>query len=494
MRSNDNPNLNPSGKEIESLLYERIKETVIEFGNERWFKVRPDIFALQYLNQYLLYSPLQGLGALITPAGFCSLLLNNESLVSDCLKKCLNSRDIELLKLFDTSPRHSPELISQKVSEFSPYSVMLSPTSNCQLACTYCYIRGGDRLRDMSSDIAKAAIDFTIKNAINRGIPYYSLGFHGEGEPTLNWKLFKEAVIYTIEKCRNSNLIPTFSVVSNGILNKEKIEFLGKHKFNITLSCDGLKKVMDIQRPLRNGKSSFDKIMSTINSFDEKEIAYSIRSTITDLNIDQMSDYVTFLKERTNCKHLFFEPVFDLGRAKDRKVNSSLVLSKFVENFLEAQKLGSKININIDYSSCKLRGLRYSYCGAYGSELNFVVSAKGNVSSCFQVLDSSDPRSKIFIYGRYDEDSRSFRFKNRILENLMSLNVSKIRYCEKCFIKWNCGGGCLSKSVFEGISALNNMESKESCKIHYGIIKHELLRSIIKDTEMDITKDKNVKI
>lgn len=489
MNSNANPNLDTREKEIESLLYERIKETVREFGNERWFKIRPDIFAIQYLDQYLLYSPLQGLGAVITSAGLCSLLLNNKSLISDCLSKCPNSSDLELLKLFDTKPKHSPEIISQKVSEFRPYSVMLSPTSNCQLACTYCYIRGGDKPRNMSSDIAKAAIDFTVKNALDRGMSYYSLGFHGQGEPTLNWKLFKEAVIYAIEKCRINNFIPTFSVVSNGILNEEKINFLRKYKFNITLSCDGLKRVMDIQRPLRNGKSSFDEIIRTMNSFDEKGIVYSIRSTITDLNIDEMSDFVTFLNERTSCKQVFFEPVFDLGRAKDNKINNSFVLSKFVKNFLEAQKLGSKININVDYSSCKISGLRSSYCGAYGSELTFVVSAEGNVSSCFQVLDLSDPRSKTFIYGRYDENSRSFKFKNRILEKLLSLNVSKIKYCEECFIKWNCGGGCLSKSVFEGISALNSTESKENCKIHYGIIKHELLKSIIKDTEIDLFRE-----
>lgn len=472
-----------SEEEIEGKLYHRIEKSIHEVENDYWLVVRPDIFAIPFQEWYILYSPLQGLIALITKAGLSSLLLNDSLTIQECISKCLYKNNLETIKLFDTLPKRKPENHLGKVTEFKPSSLMLSPTSVCQLACKYCYIRGGDKTRYMSWDMAEAAIEYTIGNALSKKLSAYSLNFHGEGEPTANWNLFKDAVQLTEDLCSKSSLRTLFTVASNGMLNNEKISFMTEHKFNVSLSMDGLKKTMDIQRPLRSGGSSFDKVMQTIKSFEENKIHYVLRNTVTELNLNEMSDFIGFISKETTCKQVYFEPVFNSGRAKDNKMGDSKIIKQFIKNFLKTQKIGNELGINIDSSTCKISGLRSTYCGAYGSNVTFALSSEGFVSSCYIVLNKMDPRSNIFVYGIYDSESRTFKFNEKKLERLLNLNVNNIERCKNCYLKWNCGGGCISKLAYSGFENILNGSMLDNCNADYSIIKHNLFRSVIENSK-----------
>lgn len=464
--------------DLEKQLFQRVNETIKIVGKEYWFIIHPSIFAIPYLNIYILYSPLQGLAALITPAGLLSLLLNKSVSISECLSKCLFNHDLQTLKLFDTKQKEKPDLSKKLASEFKPCSLMLSLTSACQLACTYCYIRGGDNPRNMQWDIAKAAIQYTMKNASNEGLSYYLLSYHGQGEPTANWKLLKGTVSYTEKLGVLKNLKSNFSIVTNGILNYDKITFLINHNFSICLSMDGTKEIMDVQRPLRGGGSSFDRIMETIKSLDEKNAKYTIRCTVTELNMDEMLNFVDFIKKNTKCKQIFFEPVFRLGRAEDFKFDNSKIITQLLDNHLRVQERAIEQDIYVSFSACHVKGLRTSFCRAYGHNLTFAVSTDGLVSSCYEVLDELDPRSNIFIYGKYDRKLQDFQFDEQKLERLLNHNVTKNKRCENCFIKWNCGGGCLSKPALRGFNYVINDKQMIHCKLDHSIIKHELFYSI----------------
>lgn len=466
-------------QKLQDRLLQRMKETLRIVEGDSWFIVRPDVFAIPYLDGYLLYSPLQGLELFITRTGLASLLLNESSLISECLAECLGEDCSEIIKLFDTQTKQQPIIQTKTSLEFKPTYLTLSPTVACQLACTYCYIHGGDNPRNMPWEIAEAAIRYTIENAACSGLKDFELYFHGQGEPTANWGLFHEAILFAEMQCIARGLQPRFSVMTNGILNDEKISFIADHKVKVGISLDGLKESNDIQRPLRSGGSTFEKVMQTIRSFEKKGIDFGIRSTVTTANIGEMKYFVNFIKNETSCRRINFEPVCGgVGRALDNKLDESTIMSQFVHNFQEARAVGILENVDVGFSASRINALRSNFCNAIGTKLNFVVSTDGLVSSCYEVLEESDPRSEIFIYGKYDSISRSFKLNQKRLERLLNINVTKMARCHDCYMKWNCGGDCISKTAFGGIEHLKDDVPLERCVVSRSITKNELVRSL----------------
>jgi uncharacterized protein len=477
-------NLHNTNKDsLPNNLRQALQSSLRTVSDESWFVIRPDIFAVPYLDGFLLYSPLQGLLLLITRAGLGSLVTNTSSSVSQSLLHCEILGDSEIITLFDTHPKQEPSIYSKSAREFRPTHLTLSTTSACQLACRYCYIRGGDKPRNMPWEIADAAIRFTIDNARTLGQKKYSLEFHGQGEPTANWYVFRRAVLLTSELCESHKLEPTFSVVTNGILNENKIAFFANNKISVGLSFDGLKRSMDYQRPLRGRGSSFDRVMKTIRSFERIGIEYAIRSTITSTNLYEMTDFISFIKDNTSCRYVNFEPVSIVGRASDDRITDNNIILAFTQNFRKAASLGAELGIQVGYSSCRLDGLRSTFCGAYGPNPNFCVSNEGIVSSCYEVLYPSDPRARIFVYGRYDSSKKAFDFFYDRLSWLLDLNVTRMKRCHDCFAKWNCGGDCISKVAYEGVELLINTHPLERCSTNRMLIKDELVRSIFKNTD-----------
>ncbi len=449
--------------------------------NDYWFVIRQDIFAIPYLDGFLLYSPLQGLILMITRAGLGELLLNPSKSISDSITNCIIKDDTSIISDFDLRPFQTPHCNEQNINAltFKPTSLALSLTSSCQLACSYCYINGGDTNRNMAWDLVEEAILNTINNLVETGGNIFIVEFHGQGEPTYNWDLFTRSVLFINSKCKELNVIPQMSIVTNGILTKEKVDFIAFNNIKVGLSFDGLKHTMDRQRPLRNGKSSFDRVVSTIKMFTENNVDIAIRATITNLNIDEMIEFIEFVSQNTKIKYMNFEPVCGVGRATKNKRITSRVVSSFAEKFQEAREFGLSKDILITYSATRIDGIRSSFCGAYGENLNFCISTEGIVSSCYEVLDESDPRAEIFIYGKYDFANKKFLFDESRLNRLLSMNVTKFPRCRDCFAKWSCGGDCLSKASLKGIKNIMSDNDNDRCYINRFLLPDELIRCFI---------------
>jgi uncharacterized protein len=267
-------------------------------------------------------------------------------------------------------------------------------------------------------------------------------------------------------------------VVTNGILKNNQISFFAEHDISVSLSMDSATHSMEQQRPMRNGGSSLEHVMRSIRTFEEKSVNYSIRSTVTPLNVSEMCHFVGFLKAQTQCNYLHFEPVFKVGRARDRNIDDVGIMASFIKNFHQARDEGIRQGINVTYSTCRLDGLRSSFCGAYGANLNFCVSTEGLVSSCFEVLDESDARADIFIYGKYNGTTQKFEFNEKCLERILNLNVNKMKRCRDCYVKFNCGGDCIAKASLQGMAHLTDDRPLERCVANRATNKDELVRKL----------------
>jgi uncharacterized radical SAM superfamily Fe-S cluster-containing enzyme len=97
------------------------------------------------------------------------LLLETDAPVAACLAGCELEGDSELLARFDAALPAEPVRFTNKGWDFKPTNLMLSLTAACQLACDYCYIRGGDNPRNMPWEVTESAIRFVAGNAFERG-------------------------------------------------------------------------------------------------------------------------------------------------------------------------------------------------------------------------------------------------------------------------------------------------------------------------------------
>jgi uncharacterized protein len=137
--------------------------------------------------KYLIYAPLKRIA-----------FIGNTALVNTIHECCLHSDTPDLaangpgrldflhrLDFFKPEP-HPHDEYRQRGIQYD--AVILFLTNQCNLRCTYCYASSGKyRPRRMSWEVARSGIDFVMDEVIKNRSSVITLGFHGGGEPTLNW-------------------------------------------------------------------------------------------------------------------------------------------------------------------------------------------------------------------------------------------------------------------------------------------------------------------
>ena len=131
---------------------------------------------------------------------------------------------------------------------------------------------------------AKRAIDTIVKNSVDQKTGMIHVGYHGGGEPTVNWKVLTGSYDYAIRKCKKNNLSLHSSICTNGIISKEKALWIIKNIQDVAISMDGTPELQNKQRPMQNGKNSFEAVASTIDFFNENKKVYNIRLTATEFS------------------------------------------------------------------------------------------------------------------------------------------------------------------------------------------------------------------
>ena len=465
-------------------LVQRMTAALISDGRSHWLRVRPEIYAIVYDDAYLLFAPLRGQVLQLTRAGLARLLLRPNAPINECIAGPEQANAKWSTKWADDTAGEPPAIVAVSDS-VRPVQVTLSLTSACQLACTYCYIHGGDQARNMPWAIAEAAIRLVSRNAAEAKLGVLPVLFHGQGEPTASWPLFTRAVAFAEHCCRESGQKVAFSVMTNGILTERKVRFLAEHHFSVGLSFDGPKSAQDAQRPMRRGGGSFRRVMETCRLFAESGIKFGIRSTVTPRSVAEMPDFVRFVHDHTSCRSIDFEPVTDTGRACDGAPSSSGAesIDDFGRAFELAREVGAGLGVAVSFAACHMESVRSSFCGATGTNLSFCVATDGLVSSCYEVLSSDDPRASVFAYGAFDMRARTFRFNEAKAAALRSLDVTKIACCSGCFARWSCAGGCLAKVAYGGMDAVVGEESRTRCRLTREITRSELALLIRKKGE-----------
>ncbi len=392
---------------------------------------------------------------------------------------------VKVLEEFDTI-QHRQILISygnfkQLKYRTRTYKLSLDVSGQCNLDCIYCYSKEGNQsIRNnekMDWDMAKKAIDFFFTKFASQATDF-EVNIVGSGEPLFNFKLIKKIREYL--KVWENKLYTkiVFWVFTNGtVFTDEILNWFSENKQGISISIDGAKEIHDKLRVFPNKKGTYDKIVEEIEKLKKfsKGKGGLENFWVSVVLTRKHEDLISIFEELLNLKvkNVQIRPV----RTRNTDLAISIqdvdrVLSmyeKFVK-FLTNETLEG----NLEYLNLILnerdflgrfilrlllrQGINFR-CGAAKSKI--CVLANGDIYPC----DISCGTKELKIGNIHDIQP----IENSITDEYFKLGVTTKSYCNSCWAKFLCGGGC----YFSAFLKNNQIDSPDEalCKLIKGLIE-----------------------
>jgi len=341
-----------------------------------------------------------------------------------------------------------PAPAGQKVIPLVPLSTMvLNVTNRCNLACTYCYEYGEDKIVDtdhgpkpkfMSEATARDAVDFMLKESGDS--PRAHLTFFG-GETLLNFPVLEATVAYARRRAAVLGKTVDFSLTTNAtLLRPEIIDFLVEHEVGVTISIDGPREMQDRFRVFHDGGGSYDVVMPKIRDLLRKHRGRPIgaRVTLTRQTLDVPRIY-RHLTEEVGFTEVGFAPV-TTADGRDYAIGADgfdRLLAQFREladDFLRA----AVDNRHHGFSNVKetIEEIHKGVSKAYpcGAGLGLVgVATDGDVNLCHRFAGSEAHRLGTVRDGIDREAQRTFLERHHLDDKVD---------CQRCWARPLCSGGC----------------------------------------------------
>ena len=377
---------------------------------------------------------------------------------------------LRALDIVDAGPERTPSAACQ--GEPVPVSITLFLSTACNLRCTYCYASAGSVApKSMTLETATRGIDFVVANATRLGSPHCEVGYHGGGEPTMNWGVLTASFDHASRRAAERKLELRSSVATNGILSDAQADWIVTHLGGASLSCDGLPEVHDRCRLTISGKGSSERVLRTLRRFDEARFNYGIRLTVTAENIGRLPESVEFLSSDFHPASIQIEPVYLLGRGSGAVSAES---DAFIEAYREAAERAARRGRRVLFSGARVGTLTNHFCGV--SRDSFCLSADGNVTACFEAFEEGNTWAGVFFYGRPAEHGAGYVFDQSVLEGLRSQAVERREHCRGCFAKWSCGGDCYYKWM--ATTGGGEFNGSVRCHVIQELTKDQILEKI----------------
>ncbi len=345
----------------------------------------------------------------------------------------------------DTESPATPAGPPTPPADFPLQALVLNITNQCNLACTYCYEFGADKIatpngkpKYMTLETATASVDFLLAQSTGRQAVHIT--FFG-GETLMNFKLLRQVVEYAREQAALQGRGIGFSLTTNAtLLTDEIIEFLADNEIGVTVSMDGPPDLQDKRRVDKRGRGTYAVIEPRLRRLIARHNTRAItaRVTLTDGVTDVVRIY-RHLKDDLGFDEIGFAPVTSNGDQSYAIDDTGMdgVLAQFHEladewlaYALRGQRHGFS---NVSETIGELiQGVNKSHpCGAGLGLLG--VSPSGDLSPCHRFTDA-DSHTLGHVSSGVDQEKRE--------DFLTRGHVSAKYECQTCWARPLCAGGC----------------------------------------------------
>jgi uncharacterized protein len=357
------------------------------------------------------------------------------------------------------------ENITRMLSTEDSMKIVLMTTSSCNFNCEYCYEKGIDRFSHMDGETIEALQRYlNLYLNKNNQVTKINLSLFG-GEPTLNWAAAEGAIILLNDYCKENNLIFSTDIVTNGyLLDKKKIDFLRDNNLTgIQITLDGTSDVHNKRRSLKNGKPTFNRIISNLHYILESQALKSIfvRINYDNNNVENVPVLLDYLSNEFDTEMISLSFGDITPTVLDSPANS------FVEKYLLNDDEMVE-HLFLFYSKAKSLGFKIKefycpdgYCIAKSNH-SFVLYPNGDMYKCLSMVG----RKKL-----------SFGNIHQATEMISYYSSDLFLYCSSrnCEFLPVCFSGCRFNSYIK-----NNNPLSVDCKYDFiSKINNELLKLFI---------------
>ncbi|MEX2982816.1 cyclophane-forming radical SAM peptide maturase AmcB [Streptomyces sp. C36] len=173
----------------------------------------------------------------------------------------------------------------------TPQTVVLQPTSFCNMDCTYCYLRDRGLKNDMLP-VTAGAVAASVDELADGGQPL-GLVWHG-GEPlTLGTEKFT-ALLAPFETLRREGRVQHYVQTNATLLNDAWCDLLEEFEFRVGVSIDG-PVALNTQRVDRRGRPAFERAVRGIARLRERGIGFSVIAVVGKEGIGRPEELLDFL-------------------------------------------------------------------------------------------------------------------------------------------------------------------------------------------------------
>jgi uncharacterized protein len=326
-------------------------------------------------------------------------------------------------------------------------TLVVNVTNQCNLACTYCYEYGEDKIVDtengqqpkfMSEETARESIEFALRES--RENKHAHITFFG-GETLMNFPVLKATIAYARRRAAEVGKDVDFSLTTNAtLLRPEVIDFLADERVGVTISIDGPEELQNKFRVFHNGTGSYAVVAPKIKALIARHRTRPIgaRVTLTKQTLDVRRIY-QHLFDEMGFWEVGFAPV-TTAPGRDYAIAEGgfdHLLGQF--RALAADYLAAALeNRHHGFSNVRetLQEIHQGHAKAYpcGAGLGLMgVSTDGRVALCHRFAGSDDHG-----FGTV-RDGVSWEKQHEFLE---SHHINNKTDCQTCWARPICAGGC----------------------------------------------------
>jgi uncharacterized protein len=342
-------------------------------------------------------------------------------------------------------------------------TLVLNVTSKCNLACTYCYEYGEDKIveqsrkpRFMNEETARQSVDFMFAEAGDS--PMVHLTFFG-GETLLNFKVLRSALAYAQDRAKTLGKTVDTSLTTNAtLLREEIIDWIVENNVGVTVSMDGGREQQDRFRVFNNGMGSYDVVLPNIRMLLERHRRRPVgaRVTLTKQNLDVESIY-RHLRDELGFWEVGFAPVTtswqrDYAIQEDGFEAMLGQFQRLADEFLQYALAGKHHGFsNVRDTLEEIhKGMSKAYpCGAGLGLMG--VATDGDVALCHRFAGSVSHKIGSVTEGVDRTKQAEFLTKHHIANKTD---------CSTCWARPLCAGGCYHE-------AHTRYGSTEQPNLHY---------------------------
>jgi uncharacterized protein len=310
-------------------------------------------------------------------------------------------------------------------------------TENCNLDCDYCFVKT-KRKKRMPLDTILSAVNFlSFYSGDSKHVDITLFG----GEPLMEKDNILEAIkhISKLERETGSKQF-SLSLTTNGTLLDEGLLEKTHGKINYLLSIDGDKETHDTHRKFRNGKGTFNNVVTKIGLLKQFQPWIGSRMTLTPKNIKGLTENVYRL-------HQLGINQFLLGPALDQQWDEASLLIyedqllKTARLYTDMRRQGAPIRITL-FDSNNDCGAKKWGCSAGRNTL--AVNTNGEIYPCSKFIgyeEFDEPELKL---GSIYEGITNIPLRNK----LCRMTGASFTACKGCAQVEKCAGGCPADNFF----------------------------------------------